>query len=267
MSDQKAEKNIIAVSSGKGGVGKTTVSVNLAVTMAQQGAKVGLMDADIYGPNIPMMMGINDKPRQAANGKIAPLEKYGLKIISIGFLAGENAPLIWRGPIVSKIIQQFLSDVDWGDLDYLFVDMPPGTGDAQLTLTQAAALAGGVIVSTPQDVALGDAMRGVRMFEQVKVPILGLVENMSYYVCTKCGERAEIFDHGGGRHAAEKYNIPFLGEVPLDTRIRVGGDKGVPIVVAEPDSVFARVFHDMAKQLAANISMYNVPQKFTKVVF
>lgn len=208
-----SNKNIIAVSSGKGGVGKSTVSVNLAVAMAQQGAKVGLMDADIYGPNIPMMMGINDKPRQAANGKIAPLEKYGLKIISIGFLAGENAPLIWRGPIVSKIIQQFLSDVDWGDLDYLFVDMPPGTGDAQLTLTQAAALAGGIIVSTPQDVALGDAMRGVRMFEQVNVPILGLVENMSYYVCAKCGERAEIFDHGGGRRAAEKYKVPFLEEL------------------------------------------------------
>ncbi|MGH7451210.1 MAG: Mrp/NBP35 family ATP-binding protein [bacterium] len=262
-----SNKNIIAVSSGKGGVGKTTVSVNLAVAMAQQGAKVGLMDADIYGPNIPMMMGINDKPRQAANGRIAPLEKYGLKIISIGFLAGENAPLIWRGPIVSKIIQQFLSDVDWGDLDYLFVDMPPGTGDAQLTLTQAAALAGGVIVSTPQDVALGDAMRGVRMFEQVKVPILGLVENMSYYLCPECGARAEIFDHGGGRRAAEKYNVPFLGEVPLDTRIRVGGDKGVPIVVAEPDSVFAQVFHDMVKRLAANISKYNEPLKLGKVVF
>ncbi|HEV8243885.1 MAG TPA: Mrp/NBP35 family ATP-binding protein, partial [Nitrospirales bacterium] len=234
-------KNTIAVSSGKGGVGKTTVAVNLAVGLALQGAKVGLMDADVYGPNVPMMMGV-ERPPEQRDGKLAPAESHGVKMISMGFFVPEDTPLTWRGPMIHTAIQQFLRDVIWGDLDYLVVDLPPGTGDAQLSIAQLVPLTGAVIVTTPQEVALHDSRKGLVMFQKVNVPLLGIVENMSYYVCGKCGERTEIFSYGGGERAAEKLGIPFLGRVPIDPAIRAGGDMGMPLVVADPDSPQAKAF-------------------------
>lgn len=248
-------KNIIAVSSGKGGVGKSTVAVNLAIALAQDGAKVGLLDADIYGPNIPIMMGTNERPRMLGEDRILPVENYGLKLMSIGFLVPAGSSMTWRGPMVHGALQQLMRDVEWGPLDYFIVDMPPGTGDAQLTMTQSVQLAGAVIVSTPQDVALSDAIRGLAMFQQMHVPVLGLVENMSYFVCPCCGERTEIFDHGNVRRVAQQRNLNFLGEIPLDTQVRVGGDKGVPITVSQPDSPVSVAFREAARNMAGRISV------------
>lgn len=254
-------KNIFAVASGKGGVGKSTVAVNLAIALAQTDAKVGLLDADIYGPNVPIMVGLEKAQLgPSPSGNIAPLEKYGLKLVSIGFVAqaqGEAA-IIWRGPLVGKMISQFLAEVEWQALDYLVVDLPPGTGDAQLTLSQAVPLTGAVIVTTPQDVALGDARKGINMFRKVNVPVLGVVENMSYFVCPHCGKRTDIFSHGGGRLASEKYGVPFLGEVPLESAIREGGDAGKPVVVGQPDSAVAEAFRRVAEGVASQITVQHL---------
>ena len=243
-------KYVIAISSGKGGVGKSTVAVNLAVALSVNGAKVGLLDADIYGPNIPMMMGVEKAPEQQ-EGKITPAESHGVKLISMGFFVPEDTAVVWRGPMVHTAIQQLFRDVLWGELDYLLIDLPPGTGDAQLTLTQLVSLAGAVTVTTPQEVALHDVRKGMMMFQKVNVPLLGIIENMSFYVCGHCGERTEIFSHGGGERAAEKLGIPFLGRIPIDPAIRVGGDTGNPIVIAAPDSPQSKAFREIATKLAA----------------
>ena len=245
-------KYTIAISSGKGGVGKSTVAVNLAVALVKQGAKVGLMDADMYGPNIPMMMGIR-KPPEQKDGKLLPAESHGVKLISMGFFVPEETPLTWRGPMIHTAIQQFFRDVAWGDLDYLLVDLPPGTGDAQLSISQLVPLSGAVIVTTPQEVALHDSRKGLVMFQKVNVPILGIIENMSYYICGKCGERTEIFSYGGGERAAEKLGIPFLGRIPIDPAIRAGGDVGMPIVVADPASPQTKAFIEIASALATQL--------------
>ena len=247
-------KNTIAVASGKGGVGKTTVSVNLAVSLAQSGAAVGLLDSDIYGPNIPIMMGVNQK-LGTRNNKIAPLERYGVHMVSVGFISEGDTAIIWRGPMVGKMIQQFLGEVDWGALDYLVIDMPPGTGDAQLTLTQTVPLTGAIIVTTPQDVALADAKKGINMFRKVEVPILGLVENMSYFICPHCNKRHEIFDHGGGKKASKKFKVPFLGEIPLETKVRIGGDQGTPIVISEPEASVSVAFKNLANSVMKQIDI------------
>jgi ATP-binding protein involved in chromosome partitioning len=256
-------RHAVAVASGKGGVGKSTVAVNLAAALAGSGARVGLMDADIYGPSIPIMMGLRTARPTVRDGKLIPLERYGLRMMSLGFIAGEDTPVIWRGPLVGKLVQQFLADVEWGELDYLVVDLPPGTGDAQLTLTQSAPLAGAVIVTTPQDVALEDVRRGVRMFEKVNVPILGIVENMAYFVCPDCGSRHEIFNHGGGAEAARQFEVPFLGEIPIDPAIRQGGDEGVPLVVGHPDSPQTEAFQRVAGELARQLSILAYPAPST----
>jgi len=245
-------KHVIAISSGKGGVGKTTVAVNLSVALSLAGAKVGLMDADVYGPNIPMMMGVPTPPQQE-DGKIKPAEGHGVKVISMGYFVPEETAVVWRGPMIHTAIQQFFRDVIWGELDYLLVDLPPGTGDAQLTLSQLVPLCGAVTVTTPQEVALHDVRKGMMMFQKVNVPLLGLIENMSYFVCGHCGERTEIFSHGGGERAAEKLGIPFLGRIPIDPAIRAGGDTGMPIVVANPASPQATVFREIAAKLADGI--------------
>lgn len=246
-------KHIVAVSSGKGGVGKSTVSVNVAVALGLSGAKVGLLDADIYGPNIPMMMGIEKMPEQK-DGKISPAESHGIKLISMGFFVPEDQAVVWRGPMVHTAIQQLFRDVLWGELDYLVIDLPPGTGDAQLTLSQLVPLSGAITVTTPQEVALHDVRKGMMMFQKVNVPLLGIVENMSYFVCGHCGERTEIFDHGGGERAAHTLGVPFLGHVPIDPAIRAGGDTGRPLVIAQPDSPQAKAFRDIAGQLMARLS-------------
>ncbi|NOS81430.1 MAG: Mrp/NBP35 family ATP-binding protein, partial [Nitrospira sp.] len=230
-----------------------TVSVNLAVAMALTGAKVGLLDADIYGPNIPMMMGVT-KPPEQIDGKIAPAESHGVKLISMGFFVPEDTAVVWRGPMVHTAIQQLFRDVLWGELDYLLIDLPPGTGDAQLTLTQLVPLTGAVTVTTPQEVALHDVRKGMMMFQKVNVPLLGIVENMSYFLCGHCGERTEIFSHGGGERAAAKLGIPFLGRVPIDPAIRDGGDSGTPIVVADPASPQSAAFRDIAQKIIAGIT-------------
>jgi ATP-binding protein involved in chromosome partitioning len=254
-------QEVIAVASGKGGVGKSTVAVNLAVSLAARSAAVGLLDADIHGPNIPTMMGLHESPQPGAQGQMLPPQRYGVKVMSIGFLRGGDKPVIWRGPLIGKMIKQFLFQVDWGTLDYLVVDLPPGTGDAQLTLCQSAALTGGIIVSTPQTVALDDALRGLEMFRTVEVPILGLIENMSYFVCPQCQTRTEIFDHGGAQHAAERYQVPFLGSLPLDPKIREGGDRGVPIVVAEPTSRYATIFQEICVALETSIRLTDTARR------
>ena len=248
--------NIIAVTSGKGGVGKSTVSVNLACSLAADGARVGLIDCDIYGPNIPIMMG-NDRPPVGNGQMIVPLEAHGVKFMSMGLLARDDTPLIWRGPMLHGVLQQLLYQVEWGELDYLIADLPPGTGDVQITMTQSVPLSGGVVVTTPQDVALSDARKGVVMLQQVKVDVLGIVENMSYFICPACGEKSEIFDHGGGEETSRHFNVPFLGNVPLETGIRQCGDKGTPIVVESPDSPSAEAFRNIARILAAEISKSN----------
>ncbi|MCG3140163.1 MAG: Iron-sulfur cluster carrier protein [Anaerolineae bacterium] len=247
----------IAVASGKGGVGKSTVAVNLAIALAQAGARVGLLDADIYGPNIPIMLGLEHQKPLAQNDKLIPLEAFGLKLMSMGFLVSPEQAMIWRGPMLHSAIRQFLTDVEWGALDYLVIDLPPGTGDAQLTLAQTLPLTGAVIVATPQDVALSDVVRGVNMFKRLEVPVLGVVENMSYFVCPHCGERTAIFDHGGAKHMAAKMNAPFLGEIPLDPKIRMGGDTGLPVTVTEADSALGQAFKQVAQQVAAKVSVLN----------
>ena len=239
---------ILAVSSGKGGVGKSTVAVNLAVALAQDGARVGVMDADIYGPNIPRMFGVFEKP-PVVQGKIQPLEAHGVKLMSLGFLVERDAPAIWRGPIIMKIVTQFLRDVNWGDLDYFIVDMPPGTGDAQLSLVQATQVAGAIIVTTPQEVAVGDALRGAKMFERVGVPVIGVVENMSAFVDPETGRRFELFSSGGGRRLAEEIGVPLLGSIPLQPRLAELADAGQPILTASPDSPAGAALRDIAQQL------------------
>jgi ATP-binding protein involved in chromosome partitioning len=240
---------IIAISSGKGGVGKSTVTTNLAVALAQQGARVGLMDADVYGPNIPRMMGVNAPP-PVENEKIIPLQAHGVKIMSLGFMIERDQPAIWRGPIIMKIITQFLRDVQWGELDYFLVDMPPGTGDAQLSLVQATLVHGAVIVTTPQEVASGDALRGAKMFERVAVPVIGIVENMSYFICPHCEEKHRIFGAGGGKRLADELGVPLLAEVPFFPAVLSGGDVGEPIVVSEPQSPAAQALVDLAGRLS-----------------
>jgi ATP-binding protein involved in chromosome partitioning len=249
-------RNIIAVASGKGGVGKSTVAANLAVALAQAGAQVGLLDADIYGPSIPMMMGVTEKPRES-DGHFLPPVYYGVKVMSIGFFLDLNTAVVWRGPMVGKAIQELIRGAEWGDLDYLVVDLPPGTGDAQLTLCQSVPVTGAVIVTTPQDVALSDVVKAIGMFEKVKIPLLGIIENMSYFICPHCHQRTEIFKYGGGRAAAQRMNIPFLGEIALDPAIPVGGDAGEPIVVKAPDSPQTKQFHEVAGQVAARVSTLN----------
>ena len=249
----------VAVASGKGGVGKSTVAVNLAVSLARLGWRTGLLDADIYGPSIPMMMGADGPPGQEGM-KAVPFERHGVKIMSIGFFLDKDAALIWRGPMVMKAITQLLGDVLWGDLDYLIVDLPPGTGDAQLTLSQSIKMAGAVIVTTPQDVALIDAVKGVTMFRKVDVPILGIVENMSFFTCPHCGERTDIFDHGGARREAGRLGAPFLGEIPIDPSIRAGGDRGVPIVAGAPESPQALAFLGIAAGIARQLDGRESPE-------
>jgi ATP-binding protein involved in chromosome partitioning len=248
-------KNVIAVGSGKGGVGKSTVSVNLAVALAQAGAAVGLLDADITGPNIPMMLGIDGQPKAAANNKISPLERHGVKCISIQFFVPEGQPIVWRGPLVGGAIQQFLRDVDWGELDYLIVDLPPGTSDAQLTLAQSVPLGGAVLVTTPQEVALSDVGKALAMFKRLSVPILGLVENMTAFACPHCGELTEIFGRGGGERFCQEHHIDFLGGVPLDVTVRQGGDVGVPAVAQREPGPAARALTAVAGAVAARMSV------------
>ncbi|MEW6543577.1 MAG: Mrp/NBP35 family ATP-binding protein [Nitrospirota bacterium] len=246
-------RHVIAISSGKGGVGKSTVAANLAVALRLSGARVGLMDADVYGPNIPMMMGA-PKPPEQQDGKIKPAESHGVKLISMGYFVPEETAIVWRGPMIHTAIQQFFRDVLWGELDYLLIDLPPGTGDAQLTISQLIPLTGAVAVTTPQEVALHDVRKGLMMFQKVNVPLLGIIENMSYFVCGHCGHRTEIFSHGGGERAAEKLGIPFLGTIPIDPEIRAGGDAGLPIVVSRPDSPQAKAFAKIAAKLIERIT-------------
>jgi ATP-binding protein involved in chromosome partitioning len=242
----------VAVASGKGGVGKSTVSVNLACALQSMGAKVGLLDCDIYGPSIPLMMGVKEKPTVSAAEKLIPPVRHGVKLMSMGFLIEDDSPVIWRGPMIMKAIQQFITEVEWAPLDYLLVDLPPGTGDAQLSLCQTVPLDGGVIVTTPQEASLGVVRKGIAMFEKVNVPILGIVENMSYFVAPG-GERVEIFGHGGGKAEAERRKIPFLGEIPIYTNIRLGGDSGVPVTASHPDGVEAQAFIALGRSLRAKL--------------
>ncbi|HJW33014.1 MAG TPA: Mrp/NBP35 family ATP-binding protein [Holophagaceae bacterium] len=248
-------KHAIVVGSGKGGVGKSTVAANLAVALAQQGLKVGLLDADLYGPSMGMMFGITEGPEGTPGGKIKPVEKHGLKLMSMAFLIDEDRPVVWRGPMLNKALTQFMADVLWGDLDVLLMDLPPGTGDVQISLIQNAHVKGAVIVSTPQDVAFLDAKKAIGMFNVVKVPVLGMIENMSSYVCPKCGEETQIFGHGGVKKAAERMDLPFLGEIPIDLAIREGGDNGKPLVMANPDSPQAKGFHAIAKGLREKLGL------------
>ena len=241
-------RRVVAIASGKGGVGKSTVSVNLACGLQKLGARVGLLDCDIYGPSIPLMMGINNRPTISDQEKMVPPANHGVKLMSMGFLLEGDQPVIWRGPMIMKTIQQFFSSVEWGTLDFLLVDLPPGTGDAQLSLCQTVPLDGGVIVTTPQEASLGVVRKGIGMFQKLNVPILGIVENMSYFTAPG-GERVEIFGHGGGRAEAERQNVPFLGEVPLFTEIREGGDKGMPVVVSSPNHPAGQTFLDIAGAL------------------
>jgi ATP-binding protein involved in chromosome partitioning len=253
-------RRLIAVASGKGGVGKSTVAANLAVALARRGLKVGLLDADIYGPSVPTMFGVRaeDRVESDEEGKLVPLERHGVKLVSMGFFVGEGAPLIWRGPMLTKALTQFLHDVVWGDLDYLIIDLPPGTGDVQMTLTMQFALDGGVIVTTPQDVALADVERGIRMFQQAGAPVVGVVENMSFHRCPKCGNESPLFGHGGGERTAASHGVPFLGGVPLVTAIREAGDRGCPVVAADPDGPVAKAFARIAEQIAGGPAVAEV---------
>ncbi len=248
-------KRCVVVGSGKGGVGKSTVTVNLAIALAQRGLKVGLLDSDLYGPSIPMMLGLKDSPLASPEGRILPLEAFGVKVMSMGLLIEEDRPVIWRGAMLNKALQQFLKDVEWGGLDVLFIDLPPGTGDVQLTLVQNAQVDGAIVVSTPQDVAFLDARKAIGMFGVVKIPVMGVIENMSSFICPGCGQETQIFGHGGVRAAAARMELPFLGEVPIDLAIREGGDSGSPLVAAHPDSPQTKVFLGMAEVLQARLGL------------
>ncbi|TMF43216.1 MAG: Mrp/NBP35 family ATP-binding protein [Chloroflexi bacterium] len=260
MQQIEGVKNIVSVGAGKGGVGKSTSAVNLALALAQLGARTGVLDADVYGPNVPILLGAEREKPYAQNDKIIPIQRYGIKLISIAFFIEADKPAIWRGPMLSGAVRQFLFDVNWGELDYLVVDLPPGTGDVQLTMSQSIPMTGAVVVSTPQDVSTADVGRAIQMFNTLKVPNLGLIENMSYFTCPHCGEREDIFGHGGAKMLAERMKIPFLGEIPLDRKIREGGGPGVPLMVTEPDSPLASVYRQVASQLAAQVSIRNFKQ-------
>jgi ATP-binding protein involved in chromosome partitioning len=247
-------KNVIAVAAGKGGVGKSTVATNLALALRRWGAKVGLLDADVFGPSIPTMLGTAEQPPGGTPGKkIAPALYYGMKVISIGFFIEKDGAVVWRGPMVHKLLQQFMEDVEWGELDYLVIDLPPGTGDVQLSLSQLIPITGAVMVTTPQEVALIDVVKGISMFKKVEIPILGVIENMSYYVCPKCGNHDDIFSSGGGKALAESIQTQFFGEIPLHAKVREGGDSGAPVVIGEPESEHAKIFMDLAARVAGRI--------------
>lgn len=251
----KGPKNVIAVAAGKGGVGKSTVATNLALALHRHGARVGLLDADVFGPSIPTMLGPPDRPPGTTEAqKITPALHHGIEVISVGFFVDKGEAVVWRGPMVHRLLQQFLGDVQWGELDYLICDLPPGTGDVQLSLSQLIPISGSVMVTTPQEVSIVDVVKGIAMFEKVEIPILGIVENMSFYVCPACGHHDEIFSHGGGKRLAQEVGAPFLGEIAIDTRIRFGGDAGVPIVVAAPDSAIAQNFMQLASQVALRVA-------------
>jgi ATP-binding protein involved in chromosome partitioning len=250
-------RNIVAVGAGKGGVGKSTTSVNLAVALAGKGARVGLLDGDVYGPNVPQMLGVTVTPDLSEDKRIVPPQAFGIKVISMGMLVPKDQPIIWRGPMLHGAVQQFMRDVEWGELDYLVVDLPPGTGDVALSMAQSVPMAGAVVVTTPQEVSLSDVRKAVGMFRQLNIPVLGVIENMSHFVCGHCHERTEIFGSGGGRRMAEEMQIPFLGEVPIDTRVRAGGDEGQPIVVQAPDAPAGQAFLDLASRVAAQVSIQN----------
>ncbi|MBM4379409.1 MAG: Mrp/NBP35 family ATP-binding protein [Deltaproteobacteria bacterium] len=252
-------KNVVLVGAGKGGVGKSTVALNLAVALSRMGAKVGLLDADFYGPSVPLMTGLMDaRPAATEDQRIQPLLAHGIKVMSIGFLVDPAQALIWRGPMLHGALVQLVRDVAWGELDYLVMDLPPGTGDVALTLSQQLRAAGGVLVTTPQDVALADVIRAKQMFDKVNIPVLGVVENMSHFICPHCGKGTHVFSHGGGRKAAERFGVPFLGEIPLELKVREAGDNGIPVVASHPDSAEARAFTDMARNIAGRISAENL---------
>lgn len=253
-------RHVLAVASGKGGVGKSTVAVNLALALASLGQRVGVLDADVYGPSVPLMLGITERPRTTDEQRMIPVNKYGLNVMSIGMLVPDGQAVVWRGPMIDKLLTEFIRNVEWGELDVLVIDLPPGTGDAQLTMVQKTPLSGGVIVTTPQDVALLDVRRGMKMFEEVKVPVFGVIENMSYHVCGKCGHRAEIFSHGGGAKMAAQFHVPLLGEIPLVREIRVDGDQGTPIMVANPEHPQSQAFRHIAEQVVQRLAERGQPQ-------
>jgi ATP-binding protein involved in chromosome partitioning len=253
-------KNVIAVGAGKGGVGKTTVAVNLAVALAKMGSRVGIIDGDMYGPNVPIMLGLSTE-LHSHDGKIEPAERYGVQVISMGFLTPEDAPIIWRGPMLHGAIQQFFRDANWHDLDYLIVDMPPGTGDVALSLSQIVPVAGAVLVTTPQSVALADTRRAVRMYQKLNIPTIGMIENMSYFACPGCGRETDLFGRGGGERLAESMGVPFLGSVPLSEPVRAGGDSGTPIVLGDPESVVAKAFVAAAERVAQQVSIASYARK------
>jgi len=261
-------KNIIAVASGKGGVGKSTTAVNLALALSAEGANVGILDADIYGPSQPRMLGVSGKPESQDGKTLEPMVSYHIQAMSIGFLIDEDTPMIWRGPMVTQALEQLLKDTNWRNLDYLIVDMPPGTGDTQLTLAQKVPVSGAIIVTTPQDIALLDAKKGFKMFEKVEVPVLGIVENMSIHICSKCGHEEFIFGEGGGQRMSEEYDVDFLGGLPLDIHIREETDSGKPTVVAQPDSRIAEIYREIARRAAAKLSLQskNYAAKFPQIV-
>jgi ATP-binding protein involved in chromosome partitioning len=252
-------RNLIAVGSGKGGVGKTTVAVNIALALARLGHRVGLLDADVYGPNVPLMLGISEVP--VSNGdRIQPIERHGLRVMSMGFISPGDKPLIWRGPMLHSVVQQFLRGVDWGELDYLIVDLPPGTGDVQLTLIQTAPITGAIVVTTPSDVSLEDARKAVNMFRQVRVEVLGIVENMSYLTCPHCSQRVDVFSYGGGQRTAAQMGVHFLGEVPLDPQVRIGGDSGESVALRQPDDPHAAAFYALARNIIARLQELGAPR-------
>jgi ATP-binding protein involved in chromosome partitioning len=257
---------IVAVASGKGGVGKSTTAINLALGLRDLGLKVGVLDADIYGPSVPKLLAIRGRPETLGGTRLKPMQGYGLTVMSIGFLVAEDTPMIWRGPMVMSALTQMLREVEWGTLDVMIVDMPPGTGDAQLTMAQQVPLAGAVIVSTPQDLALIDARRGVEMFKRVNVPVLGIIENMSYFICPKCGERSDIFSHGGAHHEAERLGVPFLGEVPLHMAIRETSDSGRPVVATDPDGPHAKIYREIAGRVRDQLKLSGAGRAAPKIV-
>jgi len=257
---------IVAVASGKGGVGKSTTAINLALGLRDLGLKVGVLDADIYGPSVPKLLAIRGRPETLGGTRLKPMQGYGLTVMSIGFLVAEDTPMIWRGPMVMSALTQMLREVEWGTLDVMIVDMPPGTGDAQLTMAQQVPLAGAVIVSTPQDLALIDARRGVEMFKRVNVPVLGIIENMSYFICPKCGERSDIFSHGGAHHEAERLGVPFLGEVPLHMAIRETSDSGRPVVATDPDGPHAKIYREIAERVRDQLKLSGAGRAAPKIV-